>query len=107
RYIAVFFTQHFGRIVSTRSRYFRPELAINQNVGFSDLSNPGLHSIALQPMKKGFYESGVALTNLLRINYVNIGYLGLGGAVFYRYGSYAIPEESKNIVLKISVSFAL
>jgi hypothetical protein len=107
RYAYLFFTHDFGRIVSTRSKYFRPELAVKHNVGFGTLANPERHSLTLQTMRNGFYESGMVLTNLLRFNYVNLGYIGLGGGVFYRYGSYALPDAAKNVVAKINVSFAL
>jgi hypothetical protein len=107
RYSYLFMTHHFGRIVSTRSKYFRPELSLKQNVGYGDLSNRQTHSLPLTTMKNGFYESGFMLTNLLRFNYVNLGYIGIGGGVFCRYGSYALADSSRNVVTKISVSFAL
>lgn len=107
RYGYLFLTHDFGRIVSTRSKYFRPELSLKQNVGFGSLTSPEKHSPAVKTMTKGFYESGVVLTNLLRFNYVNLGYIGVGGGVFYRYGNYALPESGKNVVAKINVSFGL
>lgn len=107
RYAYFFFTHNFGRIVSTRSKFFRPELSFQQNVGFGDLKNTESHSIELQSIPKGFYESGVVLTDLLRFNYVNIGYIGIGGGVFYRYGEYALPDPTQNIVGKVNISFSL
>lgn len=107
RYAYVFLTHDFGRIVSARSKFFRPELSFHQNIGYGDLKNKELHSIELQTIRKGFYESGLMVTNLLRFNYVNLGYLGVGGGIFYRYGAYAMPDQPKNIVGKINISFSL
>jgi hypothetical protein len=107
RYVYFFLTHDFGRIVSTRSKFFRPELSLQQNIGYGDLKNRESHSIELQTIKKGFYESGLTLTNLLRFNYVNIGYIGIGGGIFYRYGKYGLPDQPKNIVGKININFSL
>jgi hypothetical protein len=107
RYAYFFLTHDFGRIVSTRSKFFRPELSLQQNIGYGDLKNKEFHSIQLQTINKGFYESGMTLTNLLRFNYVNIGYIGIGGGIFYRYGKYALPDQPKNIVGKININFSL
>ena len=107
RYAYLFLTHDFGRIVSTRSKFFRPELSLHQNIGWGDLKNKEDHSIALQTMNDGFFESGLALTNLLRINYVNMGYVGLGGGVFLRYGKYAMADINKDVVAKINITFSL
>ena len=55
-------------------------------------------------MEKGFFESGVMLDNILRVKYINILYYGFGGGVFYRYGAYALPEKSSNLVWKLIVT---
>lgn len=107
RYAYFFLTHDFGRIVPTRSRFFRPELSLHQNIGWGDLKNIEAHSIEIRTMNAGFYESGLTLTNLLRINYVNIGYFGLGGGVFLRYGKYTIADISKDLVAKINITFSL
>ena len=58
-------------------------------------------------MEKGYFESGLLLSNLFRFKYVNMIYYGLGVGAFYRYGNYALPTTSDNLAFKliISVSF--
>jgi hypothetical protein len=55
-------------------------------------------------MEKGFYESGLLLNNVLRVNYYNIAYIGLGGGAFLRYGEYAFKKQEDNIVYKFSLT---
>jgi hypothetical protein len=57
-------------------------------------------------MKKGYYESGIMINNIVRANYYNIAWLGLGGGVFMRYGPYAYKKQDKNLSFKVSISFS-
>lgn len=107
-YAYLFLQHNFGRLTSTRSEYFRPELTLVQNAGWGSLKNPELHKqVNFKTMEKGYFESGLMLTNILRFRYVNILHYGLGGGVFYRYGPNALSSTSDNIAWKIfmSVSF--
>lgn len=56
-------------------------------------------------MSKGFMETGIIADNIVRVNYLDIGYLGLGVGVFGRYGAYAYENTSDNLVYKISMIF--
>jgi hypothetical protein len=106
RYAYLFLTHHFGRIVSTRSLYFRPELSLVHNSGIGTLSTKHFaETSSLKAMEKGYFESGFILNNLLRFKYLNVAYVGLGGGAFVRYGEYAHPKFSDNFVYKISVMF--
>ncbi len=108
RYTYLFLQHNFGRLTGTRSEYFRPELTLVQNSGWGSLQNPSAHQqISFKTLEKGYFESGLMLTNILRIRYVNILHYGLGGGVFYRYGPNALATTSENIAWKlfISVSF--
>ena len=35
-------------------------------------------------MNRGYFESGLAIHSLLRFNYLNLGYIGLGIKALYR-----------------------
>jgi hypothetical protein len=106
RYASVFLTQNFGR-VAWNLKYSRPELFVIQAAGWGELRNKELHFIVpVNDYANGFFESGVGLNNLIRFNYINIGYMGLGGAVFYRYGNYAKANVQDNITYRFQLSFS-
>ncbi len=105
RYAYLFINHNFGRLTDTKSKIFRPELSIVHNMGIGSLKNPEAHqALVFSTLEKGFFESGLTLTNIVRFNYVNIFYFGIGGGGFYRYGSYAFDKESKNISAKLLVT---
>ncbi len=106
RYAYFFLIHDVGRIVTTRSKFFRPELSLHQNIGYGDLSGKNA-SAELRTFDQGFYESGFSIRNLMRINYVNLGYIGIGGGLFYRYGTYKLADTSSNLAGKINVTFSL
>jgi hypothetical protein len=58
-------------------------------------------------MEKPFLESGIRIDNIFRYNYMNIAWLGVGGAVFYRWGYQHHPNELKNFIPKLSLKFTL
>jgi hypothetical protein len=108
RYTYLFLTHHFGRIVGTRTKHFRPELSISQNTGVGSLRENSAHGgVDLMSLEKGFFEGGMTLSNIFRFRYMNVAYVGFGAGVFYRYGPNALPNESDNLVLKLSFTFSL
>ena len=54
-------------------------------------------------MNKGYYESGLVINDIVRVNLFNLLYMGLGGGAFYNYGYYSSTETINNIKLKISL----
>jgi hypothetical protein len=101
QYACLFLNQNFGRITGNKSRYFRPELSIIHNMGIGKLSHQNRHQdIVFSSMEKGYFESGLILTNLIKINYMNLLYFGIGGGSFYRYGSYQLPAMKDNFATK-------
>lgn len=106
-YVFLFLNHNLGRIMGNKSRYVRPEVSLVQNAGIGSLQNPSDHlGIVLKNMNKGFYESGLMLSNLFRVNYLNLVYFGAGAGVFYRYGSYAFPHAAENFAYKLIVSLS-
>ena len=97
RYAALFFTHDFGKLLF-KTKMFKPEFALVNNVGIGTLANKNNHfGIKIKTMEKGYFESGVLINNLL-----NSQMIGLGVGVFYRYGTYALPTNKENISLKVS-----
>ena len=105
RFVHFFFRHNFGTIL-IRSKKFRPEIAIEHNVGFGQLRNREAHQgIDFKTMERGYFEGGLVAENLLLLNYFNFAYIGLGAGVYYRYGPYALPKKSDNVAFRMSLSF--
>jgi hypothetical protein len=103
KYVNLFFSHNFGSLLFKRPK-FQPQLVIFTNAGIGSLQHREQHShLGFKTMEKGFYESGLLINNLLRVNYYNIVYLGLGGGTFVRYGPYAEAEMEKNMAYKLSL----
>lgn len=104
QYASVFFHHNFGSFLFD-SQYSKPELVLYQHAGVGLLKYGQSHNlpdVALNDFRKGFYESGVGLNNLIRWKYANVAYYGLGGSVFYRYGPYQLDQSSKNFVFRLT-----
>ncbi len=105
QYAYLFLQHNFGRLTGTRSKYFRPELSLVQNMGWGSLRSPSAHQqIAFKTLERGYVESGLMLTNIVRFEYVKLLYMGLGGGAFYRYGPLALPTTGENLTWKVFVS---
>ncbi len=107
QYASVFIHHNFGNVLVHKS-FSKPELLVFHNMGIGTLHHPEAHQgLSLQSFEKGYVESGIGLSNLLRIEYLNIGYLGLGASVFYRYGPYRLADQKDNFVYRINLGFTL
>ncbi|MGZ4074576.1 MAG: DUF5686 family protein [Bacteroidia bacterium] len=103
RYVNLFFSHNFGSLLFKRPK-FQPQFMIFSNAGYGSLQNPEQHlNLDFKTMEKGFFESGLLINNVVRVNYYNVVYLGLGGGAFMRYGPYAFAKTDKNLAYKISL----
>jgi hypothetical protein len=95
----------FGRL-TRKSPFFQPQPALIHRLGWGHLSQPELHGPeAWRAMEQGYWESGLALHSLLRINYLNIGYISLGVKALYRYGPYQMPDFSDNLAVRLTLNY--
>ncbi|TAE40272.1 MAG: carboxypeptidase-like regulatory domain-containing protein [Runella slithyformis] len=103
QYANLFVSHDFGRLLYRSTfKYSQPALSVHHSMGFGSLQNPLAHSqLTSQSLKKGYNESGILVRNLFQIEYQKIMYLGLGAGAFYRYGNYALPENTKNWTLRL------
>ena len=102
RFAALYFRQDFGGLLF-KTKKFKPHLVFATNIGFGNLSKPEIHkNISFKSMKKGYYESGILINNILNSNLT-----GLGCGVYYRYGAYAFAENKNNFAYKITFTFNL
>jgi Family of unknown function (DUF5686)/CarboxypepD_reg-like domain len=106
QFASVFINHNVGNILVNKS-YSKPELILYHNFGIGQLAHAEVHqNIILQGMEKGYVESGVGLKNLIRINYLDLAYFGIGGSVFYRYGPYQLPKTIDNLTFRLDASLA-
>jgi hypothetical protein len=93
-----------------KSGKFQPGITLHNNIGWGNLSNQNRSSNLLVDYKiknKVFMETGLQIDNILKMNYADVGYLGLGAGVFYRYGFYENTNTSDNFVFKFSATFTI
>lgn len=103
-YVNVFLSHNFGSLLF-KTEKFRPEILVFTNVGYGALRDSSHHrDLDFKTMEKGYYESGLMINNIIRANYFNVCYLGLGGGAFMRYGAYAYPKWEDNMAYKLSLT---
>ncbi len=103
KYVAIFLYHDFGKLLYKGKKWFHPEFAIAQNIGFGWLDRPERYSQILlrpKPMDLGYYESGLLINNL-----VNLKLYTVGIGVFYRWGPYSLNYPGDNFAGKVSVIF--
>jgi hypothetical protein len=80
----------------------RPAFIFAQNIGIGQLNNQYLAQYNLLDYRKGFYESGFEVNNLLRMNY-----LSWGVGIYYRYGPYRFSSVPDNFAYKFGFIFKI
>lgn len=100
----LFIEHNFGSLLLNTTS-FKPEVKLYQAIGFAWLENPEQHKeLLIQDMRNGYFESGIILSNLIRLPIFNFGYFGLGAGVFVRYGAYYLPKNVlDNFAFKIDM----
>ena len=107
RYVNLFTSHNFGGLLF-KTEWFQPQLVLHNNFGWGDLRHSAGHNfIAYKTKDKFFSETGLQLDNILKVNYLDMGYLGIGAGIFYRYGAYAYDKGSDNTVFKVTFSFSI
>ncbi|MBL7807731.1 MAG: hypothetical protein JNN28_07955, partial [Saprospiraceae bacterium] len=85
RFVNLYVSQEIGPVLY-KHPYSAPLLTLLHNVAWGDMRQPGLQrDLGFLTASTPIAEAGVQLDNLLRFSYVNLAYLGIGGALFYRY----------------------
>lgn len=102
-FVSLHFRQDFGSLIF-KTKKFKPDIVLATSIGFGQLHKPTLHNgIDFKTMEKGFYESGVMINSI----YKQLGFMGYGFGVFYRYGSYSYSNNSDNFAYKLTLTFKL
>ena len=101
RFVLLFFSHNFGKFFKTK--HFSPDFIVETNVGWGDISNTQKHEgLELKSMKDGYYESGLVIDNILKINICKFGF-----GAYYRYGANSFDKVADNFAYKIKISFKL
>jgi Family of unknown function (DUF5686)/CarboxypepD_reg-like domain len=107
KFLNIYFKQEIGHILY-RFKWSQPQLSIVQNTAFQQLSHPERHvGIPFLTAKKPLLESGIVLDNLLRINYLNFAYFGIGFGTYYRWGYQASSNWRDNMSIRFSGRMSL
>ena len=80
----------------------QPAFIFAQNIGFGGLNEQQQTQYNLKDYRKGFYESGFEVNNLLRMDY-----LSWGVGIYYRYGPYQFSSAHENFAYKFGFFFKL
>lgn len=100
-FAAAWFQQRLGRI-KTGLNWSRPEFVLAQNSAWGKLDHPeDQQANGFRAPERLYQEAGLQIYDLLRINYVNVAYIGIGGSFYYRYGAYAFSQWKENIFPQI------
>ena len=103
RYAALYIYHDFGYLLFKGKKWFHPEFALAQNIGFGWLDHMEKYSYGqpeLKTMDLGYYESGLLINNL-----VNLKIYTVGIGAFYRWGPYGFKYAGDNFAYKISIIF--
>ncbi|MDA3907433.1 MAG: DUF5686 family protein [Bacteroidales bacterium] len=101
-YVSLFLSHNFGSLLF-KGEKFKPEFELMTNIGFGWLKNPEYHqNVDFKTMEKGYYESGLMINNLLKLQLFSVGV----GAM-YRYGFYTYDDFNDNIAYKLTISLPI
>ena len=99
RYLTLFHRHNFGQLL-IKTKYFSPEIILINNIGFGWISKPENHNyVSTADYRKGYFETGLVLDNILKINFA-----GYGAGIYYRYGSYQNAKTLDNWAFKLSLN---
>jgi hypothetical protein len=104
-YAALYIYHDFQQLLLKGKKWFHPEFALAQNIGFGFLTDKHLYDYFQSDVKEmnlGYYESGLLVNNL-----VNLRVYKVGIGAFYRWGPYSFNSVGDNFAYKISMIFPL
>ena len=103
KYSSMYIYHDFGYLLFKGKKWFHPEFALSQNIGFGWLDHPERYTyntINHKEMNLGYYESGLLINNLINLRIYTIGI-----GAFYRWGPYSFDNVGDNFAYKISMIF--
>jgi hypothetical protein len=108
KYASLYLYHDFGYLLFKGKKWFHPEFALSQNIGFGWLDHPERYRYVdpeqklYKTMDLGYYESGLLINKLVDLKLYTIGI-----GAFYRWGPYSMNNAWDNVAGKITVIFPL
>ena len=85
--------------LKNKSTWSEPTIVVHTAAAFGEMANRGDHqNFNFKTPDNGYYESGIIADYLLKL-----GPLGIGAAVFCRFGPYELDATKDNLFYKLSV----
>ncbi len=106
KYASLYLYHDFGYLLFKGKKWFHPEFALSQNIGFGWLDHPERYryiNLSQEPYKTmdlGYYESGLLINKLIDLKLYTIGI-----GAFYRWGPYSMNNTWDNFAWKVTVIF--
>jgi hypothetical protein len=101
-YTAIHLRHDFSTWLFPLTSLKQPAFIFAQNISFGRLDDQFLAQYNLKDYRKGFYEAGFEVNNLLRMDY-----LSWGVGIYYRYGPYQFSSPHNNFAYKFGFFFKL
>jgi hypothetical protein len=108
KFASLYLYHDFGYLLFKGKKWFHPEFALSQNIGFGWLDHPERYNYVdpdqkpYKTMDLGYYESGLLINKLVDLKIYTIGI-----GAFYRWGPYSMDNGWENVAAKLTVIFPL
>jgi hypothetical protein len=97
-FMAVHIRHDFSQWLFPEKFKTSPSFILAHNMGIGQLNDKYLSQYNLIDCRKGYFESGFEVNNLLKF-----GYLSWGVGIYYRYGPYQFSSVNENFAYKFGV----
>ena len=103
RFLHLFFRHDFGKLL-IREKWFQPSIAVEHKLAVGEQKIPIPELNTFKTLEDPYLEAGLVVDNIIRVNYLNIAWLGVGVGAYYRYGAHHLPGGwSRNTAWRLSV----
>jgi hypothetical protein len=100
RFAFLFYKHDLGSLLF-KTKNFQPKISLVQNIGYGSLDFKENHyNRTFNTMEKGYFESGILFSNVLKMNYI-----GYGIGAYYRYGPYMFESPKDNIAFRLTFGY--
>lgn len=83
-------------------KFSEPKPVITHSMGWGNQNAMKEMNLPVKEYSKGYFENGLVVKNVLKVNYFNFFFMGLGAGAFYHYGEYSRADFQENLTYKLS-----